>query len=167
MLHRLTSLRELDFRELMAVYAGSNQENASEMYPELSEGQAALQVEQDFYSYLRDCFFRTEGAYYAVWQLSGRYVSALRIEPYKDGVLLAALETAPDQRRKGYAEKLIRQVLASERKVYSHVGKQNLPSLKIHEKCGFQRTSEQAMYIDGSVNEKCCTLCFEIGNDVP
>lgn len=155
------SMPELDFSQLMAVYEEGNRENAAQLHPNLSEGQGLLQAEQDFYQYLRYEFFAAAGAYYAIWQENGKYCSALRIEPYKDGVLLEALETAPEQRRKGYGEKLMRAVLPMEKKIYSHVSKRNAASLGIHEKCGFRRISEQAVYIDGSVNNKCCTFCFE------
>jgi len=161
MLRIARSITELNFTHLMEVYAESNRENGEEFYPEMPEGQRLLQTEQDFYQYLRESFFKTQGAYYALWVEKGVYVSALRIEPYKDGVLLEALETAPEHRRKGYAKQMVTAVLAGEKKVYSHVGKRNLPSLRVHEACGFCRISEQAVYIDGSVNAKCCTLCFE------
>ena len=161
MLYIARSLGQLDFSKLMAVYEEGNLENAEDLYPELSKGQALLRAEQDFYQYLRESFFKTQGAYYAIWQENGNYVSALRIEPYKDGVLLEALESHPQHRRQGFAEKLKRAVLPMEKKIYSHVGKRNAASLAVHEKCGFRRISEQAVYIDGSVNQKCCTLCFE------
>ena len=159
MLYIARSLRELDFSRLMAVYAEGNAENAEDLYPEMSAGERLLRAEQDFYQYLREGFFPVQNAYYALWVEDGEYVSALRIEPYKDGVLLEALETHPEKRRRGFAEKLVKAVLAGERKVYSHVGKRNVPSLRVHEKCGFQRISEQAVYIDGSVNTKAWTLC--------
>lgn len=154
MLLIVRSMRELDFSLLMSVYEEGNLEKAA-------EGLGLLQVEQDFYQYLRYDFFKVPKAYYAIWQVNGEYVSALRIEPYKDGVLLSGLETAPCHRRHGYAGLLVKQVLSMEKKVYSHVSKQNLASLGVHEKCGFRRISEQAKYIDGSVNSKCCTLCYE------
>lgn len=163
MLYIARSLGQLEFSQLMTVYEEGNLENAEELYPELSKGQALLRAEQDFYQYLRESFFKTQGAYYAIWQENGCYVSALRMEPYRDGVLLEALETHPQYRRQGFAEKLIRVVLPMEKKIYSHVGKRNAASLAVHKKCGFQRISEQAAYIDGSVNDKCCTLCFEKG----
>ena len=159
MLYIARSMRELNFAALMEVYIEGNRENAAENYPDLPEGQGLLQAEQSFYQYLREDFFRVPGAYYAIWQEAGRYVSALRLEPYRDGLLLEALETAPEQRRKGYAEVLIRAALPGQGKVYSHVHKRNIPSLRIHEKCGFRRISEQAVYIDGSVNDRCCTMC--------
>lgn len=161
MLYIARTLKELNFSALMEVYSEGNRENAREKYPELPEGWGLLRAEQDFYLYLQDSFFRTSGAVYAVWVEDKKYVSALRLEPYKDGLLLEALETAPAYRRKGYAETLIRAALP-EGKIYSHVHKKNEPSLKLHEKCGFRRISEQAVYIDGSVNSRCCTLCREI-----
>lgn len=162
MLIIVKSLKELSFRRLMDVYEESNRENGMEFWPELSRGQQLLQAEQDFYQYLHDGFFTTHGAVYAIWEESGNYVSALRLEPYKDGLLLEALETAPGERRKGYAEKLIQAVQkrCGSTKIYSHVGKWNEASLKIHEKCGFRRILEYAVYIDGSVNNRSCTVCY-------
>lgn len=156
MLLVLKSLKELNFSSLMEVYIEGNLEKAD-------EGMTLLQAEQEFYGYLRDVFFTMPGAVYCVWQERGEYVSALRLEPYKDGWLLEALETEPRHRRQGYGERLIRQVLQLPEygKIYSHVHKKNLPSLRIHEKCGFCRISERAVYIDGSVNQEACTMCIQ------
>ena len=157
------SIRDLSFSKLMGVYIEGNLENAEEFYPDLPEGQKLMQAEQDFYQYLNEVFFRTSGAVYAIWEEQGAYVSALRLEPYRDGRLLEALETAPTSRRQGYGEKLIRAVQKqfSNQRIYSHVGKKNAASLRVHEKCGFRRISEYAVYIDGSVNRRACTLCWE------
>jgi RimJ/RimL family protein N-acetyltransferase len=157
------SLRDFSFSKLMDVYIEGNMENAEECWPELDDGQKLLRAEQEFYQYLTDVFFRTPEAVYAIWEERGNYISALRLEPYRDGHLLEALETAPTSRRQGYAEKLIRAVQEQfpNQRVYSHVGKKNVPSLRVHEKCGFRRISEYAAYIDGSVNQRACTLCWE------
>ena len=157
------SIRDLSFSKLMGVYIEGNLENAEEFYPDLPEGQKLMQAEQDFYQYLNEVFFRTSGAVYAIWEAQGSYVSVLRLEPYRDGLLLEALETAPPSRRQGYAEKLIRAVQEqfSNQRIYSHVSKKNAASLQVHEKCGFRRISEYAAYIDGSVNQRACTLCWE------
>ena len=154
---------QLRFGSLMEIYTEGNRENGSDRYGDLPPEQALLQAEQDFYQYLREVFFPAEGAVYAIWEVGGRYVSALRLEPYRDGLLLEALETMPCERRRGYAQKLILGVLEqySGTRIYSHVHKRNLPSLAVHEKCGFRRISEQAVYIDGSVNSRACTLCYE------
>ena len=157
------SIRDLSFSRLMEVYTEGNLENAEEFYPDLPEGQKLMQAEQDFYQYLNEVFFRTSGAVYAIWEEQGAYVSALRLEPYRDGRLLEALETAPSRRRQGYGVQLIKAVQEqfSNQRIYSHVGKKNVASLRVHEKCGFRRISEHAAYIDGSVNQRACTLSWE------
>ena len=163
MLYLAESMHKLDFRQLMDVYAEGNLENAREMFPQESEEQGILLAEQDFYQYLRECFFSTPGAFYGVWVVDGRYVSALRLEPYQDGMLLEALETKPECRGNGYAADLVSSVLKQlpGRRIYSHVSKRNKASLRVHEKCGFHRILEHAVYADGSVLSTSCTLCTE------
>lgn len=163
MLRLIQNMKQLPFSQLMTVYAEGNLENAQEFYPHETEHRQIFLAEQDFYTYLQEGFFPVEGAVYALWEAHGKYVSALRLEPYRDGLLLEALETMPACRGKGYAQALIQAVQRefSGVKIYSHVGKGNIPSLSVHEKCGFRRISEQAVYIDGSVNSRACTLCFE------
>ncbi len=150
MLYVANSLKELDFRALMDIYEEGNAEKGD-----------ILQAEQDFYQYLRETFFVIPNAYYCLWQECGKFLSALRLEPYKDGLLLEALETHPMHRRMGYATKLMQAALrhVEQGKIYSHVHKDNVASLKTHEKCGFQIISDVARYIDGSVNDQSYTLC--------
>ena len=160
-------LRYLDFRKLMELYAEGNRENAQAHYPHLEINQGILSAEDDFYGYLQDVFFRTKGAVYCIWEENKTYISALRLEPYRDGLLLEALETHPDYRRSGYAVKLISAVSAylaekGSYTVYSHVHKRNTASLKTHLATGFQRISDQAVYIDGSVTNNSCTMCLQI-----
>lgn len=166
MLKIYKSLRELDFGQLMAVYEEGNRENGQELYPGLPEGQQILRAEQDFYRYLRECFFPTEGAFYAAWEEDGRYIAALRLEPYQDGLLLEALGTAPGERKKGYAKALIGAVqewLAKQGsvRIYSHVSKRNAASLATHRACGFQIILDHAVYADGSVLADSYTMCYE------
>lgn len=165
MLIMATSLRQLRFSELMEVYADSNEEKASD-WPNLPRGFAVQLAEQEFRQYLQEVFFRTPGAVCAVWEINGKYVSALRLEPYQDGLLLEALETAPGARKKGYAASLIREVqkeLAASGavKLYSHIGKRNMASLKTHDACGFRQISDCAVYINGSVDYQCGTFLYE------
>lgn len=163
MLREFRSLRELPFGALMEVYAEGNAENGLDLWPDLSAGEQLLRAEQDFYQYLQQVFFRTAGAVYYGWEVNGKLCSALRLEPYRDGLLLEALETAPDHRRKGYAKMLVTAVLecTGGQRIYSHVGKKNIPSLRTHDACGFCCISQQAVYADGSVNDRCCTLLHE------
>lgn len=162
MLILATSLWQLRFGELMEVYADSIAEKASD-WPNLPHGYALTLAEQDFRQYLDEVFFRTPDALCALWEESGKYVSALRLEPYKDGLLMEGLETHPGERKKGYAAMLIAAVqrhLGSV-KIYSHVNKRNLASLRTHEKCGFVQISDHAVYINGSVDYRCCTLLYQ------
>lgn len=160
-----TSFRQLRFGELMEVYADANAKKVFD-WPNLPSGFALQLAEQDFRQYLQEVFFRTNGALCAVWEESGKYVSALRLEPYKDGLLLEALETAPAERKKGYAATLIREVQRylmeqGPVKLFSHVNKKNTASLRTHEKCGFSVISDHAVYISGSVDYRCCTYLYE------
>ena len=158
-------LQQLRFGQLMAVYEEGNRENAMDFFPDLSAGEQILRAEREFYQYLRDDFFQAEDAAYFCWQAGDVYVSALRLEKYRDGLLLEALETMPGKRGRGYASALVRAVqqlpeLAG-RKIYSHVGKRNEPSLRTHRACGFEIISDRAAYVDGSVNDRCYTLCYQ------
>ena len=81
-------LHEFTFGKLMEVYAEGNLENGQDLWPDETESRQNALAEQEFYNYLQQVFFRTNGAQYLVWEENGRYVSALRLEPYQDGLLL-------------------------------------------------------------------------------
>ena len=156
-------LHQLPFSRLMEVYAEANLEKAREDFSDFPLEARLRMAEADFYQYLGEVFFRTKGACYALWEEEGKFVSALRLEPYQDGLLLSALETAPAHRCRGYGKALVMAALDEMpgTKIYSHVSKTNLPSLRLHEACGFVRIRETAHYLDGSVNGKCCTFLYE------
>ena len=156
-------LSSLCFSKLMQVYREGNIENGSVRYPHLSVARQEAAAEQDFYQYLNEVFFCQENSLYAILQDNGEYIAALRMEPYCDGLLLCALETAPEQRSKGYATLLIRQVIQYLAKqgagtIYSHVSKRNIASLAVHRKCGFSIAADNAVFSDGSVNNRTYTL---------
>lgn len=155
--------RELSFPQLMAVYREADRKEGAGTFPEEPELRQLELAEEDFRRYLWEVFFRTPGAAYALWEEEGRYVSALRLEPYRDGLLLAGLETLPEKRGRGYGEKLVEAVqhLPQVSKLYSHVEKSNTPSLALHKKRGFRTISQTATYIDGSVTSRACTLMWE------
>jgi len=168
MLRLFYQIKDLNFGKLMTLYCESNSLNAQEQYRELDTNTAILRVEEGFYRYLQEDFFRVPDAVYAVWEENGVYITALRLEPYQDGLLLEALETHPEYRNKGFAKRLIQEVLRNLEKqgctvVYSHISKQNIASLKADLSCGVQRVSEQAVYIDGSVTNRACTMRYAAG----
>ena len=151
-------LADLDFPELMDVYIEGNLEKAEEY----GDG-GLLRAEREFYEYLRSDFFRQTGAFYAVWQSAGKMVSALRLEPHKDGWLLEALETAPDHRGRGFAKALMASTLEylDDGPVYSHVSKRNEASLRTHFACGFEKYLDYVVYLDGSVTNRGFTLKYD------
>ena len=167
MLYIAKRLRDLNFRQLMDIYEEGNLENAAENFPYEPENQWLLLAEQAFYQYLKECFFTSEDAVYAIWIVNNRYVSAARLESYRDGLLLEALETIPERRNHGTACALIWAVQAHLRaqgagKIYSHVSKRNPASIAVHEKCGFRKLYDYAVYADGSVDSYSRTYIYEV-----
>lgn len=159
------SLEELNFPELMRIYVEGNREHGMDLWPEKREDEQLRLAEQDFYSFLQERFFVKPEAVYMIWAVDGNYVSALRLEPNRDGLLLEALETVPEERKKGYAVTLISAVQEHLRssagiKVYSHVSKKNIASLKTHDRCGFDLYMDHSVRGDGSVNHNANTLCW-------
>ncbi len=164
MLQIITSHAQLDFGQLMQVYHQSLLKSGRENNPDFDENRQLLEAEQDFYLFLKS-FLREKGSVCAVWISEGKYVSALRAEPYRDGVLIEGLETAPTCRRQGYAKLLLRGILEylNERgaeKIYSHIQRDNIPSIRTHLSCGFVCICDYAAYIDGSVDHKSSTYLF-------
>jgi GNAT superfamily N-acetyltransferase len=163
MLHLVTSAKQLDFPALMNIYAESLKISARQEYPKEPPALGQLFAEQDFRGYLHDSFFQTDTAFCALWEAEDRMVAALRVEPYRDGMIVAGLEVAPDYRRKGYATMLLAEIAKTlrGRRIYSHVKKSNGSSLRVHEKCGFKVISQSAVYLDGSVMSDSYTLLLE------
>lgn len=160
------SLTQLDFDALMDIYVEGYRENGERLWPEKPEEDGMILVKREFHRYLMEQFFTKPGAVYAVWEVDGNYVSALRLEPYWDGLLLEALETRPEERKKGYAVTLIRAVQDWLRKqggfkVHSHVSEHNTASWRTHERCGFCRFMEHTVWLDGSVNSNAYTMLYE------
>ena len=157
-------MKDLNFDLLMEVYAEALEENWKDLYSELDRAEGLLQARQDFYQYLHQVFFATKGAFYAIYLDNGTYMSAVRFEPYKDGLLLEAVETAPSHRKKGYAYTLLHEALLHLRacgyqKIYSHISKKNTASIRLHTTCGFVKIADSATYIDGDVSNRAFTFC--------
>lgn len=167
MLEIFNYFHQIDFAQLAAVYEQSILQQAEEAPLTYSVNEGYLQARQAFYDFLRYGFFQTADVLYAVLAHQGRYLAALRLEPYQDGMLIEGLETAPEERRKGHATSLVHAVIDYLRNteysiLYSHVDKRNSESLKIHKTCGFERILEHAVFIDGSVRHDTCTLRLQI-----
>ena len=149
MLLKITDFSALDARKLMDVYAESNLDNTDYFYPELSDkAEAVRRVEADFLAFLRDEFFAADGSAYWVLEEDDAWIAACRTSRIEPGLFyLEALETRPDQRRKGYAVRLLNELTAALKadgafRLYDCVGKNNLASIRTHESCGFTIASD-------------------------
>ena len=81
-------------------------------------------------------------------------------------MLLSGLETTPDFRGRGCASCLLEHLLEviggqGIPRVYSHVRKDNSPSLAVHKKCGFAVYKTTAVYLDGSADSRSYTLLLD------
>lgn len=163
MLRVYASMSELPFGTLMEIYAQSNRDRGQQWLGE-PEGYRPVLAEQEFYAYLRQCFFTLPSARYFLWEEQDRAVSAVRCEGYRDGILLTALETAPDCRGKGYATSLLKAVLQylGKGKVYVHIERTNEASLAVHRRCGFVKIKSGARLLDGSYSREFHTFVVEL-----
>lgn len=149
MLHIITSYAELNGPRLMAVYAESNSENTEYFFPEIEDKALAVKkVEEGFLNFLRDEFFIGPGPAYYILEEAGEWVSALRMNELEPGFYyLEALETRPRFRRRGYAVRLLNEVIHHLKAegpfcICDCVDKENEPSVRTHLDCGFRIASD-------------------------
>jgi len=164
MLKIIRSMSDVNVEQLLDVYLQSNREIGEHNFPNDSAQQQLRKAQDLFISFLSDDFFCQKSSFYALWEHERRYMAALRVEPYCDGVIIAGLETALGARERGYASALLSDVINYLRstgckKVYSHVLKNNKVSLHIHSKYGFRLILEHARLLDGTVTQRYCTMC--------
>ncbi len=154
-------------RMVREVYPEGCIENAREKYPEREDLTEAIREEEDYFVGFLKRFMENERNQYYVWEVDGKWVSALRLTKLAGFYYLEALETAPEHRRNGYAAKLIDEVLAMLKThggvtIRSNVNKSNEASLATHKKCGFRielengvncLTGEERDYVYGMIYE--------------
>ena len=163
MLRRLDAFPQVDGRKLMDIYREGNVENAAYFYPDMEDKVQALErAEREFLHYLETDFFAKPGNVYWVLEEDGVWVSALRLSEIAPGdYYLEALETHPGFRRRGCGAKLLTAVLEELKpqgpfRLRDCVGKKNVPSLGVHEKCGFRIAAQDGLNcLSGEVNDRC------------
>lgn len=162
MLTIITRSEDLPFSSLMEVYEQSNRTHGANKYPHRDANEQLALAEQDLYEYLHDSLLN-KTAIVALWSSEGRCVAALRLEQYRDGLLLTSMETRPIDRKKGYATELVRAVVAAfvDQKIYSHIYSSNHASVALHEKCGFCRIASFAEFLDGSISNQAYTYLYQ------
>jgi len=149
---------------ITTIYSQTIHQNASDLYRNYSDYARRILAEEQYFDDLRD-FFRIPNGKLFVWKVDGKCVSALRSEPFLNGELITHLETAPDMRGKGYAGELLMSVIrflqkTGVREIYSHVSKQNVPSVAVHRANGFYVKTEYAKLLDGTVSRNYYTLQY-------
>ena len=167
MLKIISSAARLDMEQLLSVYRESVDINAMNLGHRFSDNERYLMAEVEFRSFWWDDFFKEDGAICALWIENARYVSALRLQRFNDGLLLTGLETATAFRNSGYAKKLLCAVIdylktSYEGNVYSHISVKNAPSIHLHQSCGFSRMRKAAVLLDGSVSWEYDTYVLKI-----
>lgn len=161
----------LDLGEFTAVYRGSALENCERMYPNEPEAPAALaRYEREHRAYMEGPFFREEGGVLFVEAEEGRYLSAVKLYPWKEPGRwhVEALETRPEERGKGYGARVLSGAVRTMEKagaveILSDVAKTNEASIRTHLRCGFRREAERWTEADGAVTDKRCTMVYRGG----
>ena len=164
MLIKITDPNGFDDYKMMAIYAEGNKENAEYFYPQTDKLEAIEKVERDFCRCIKNEFLNGTNIYY-VLEIDGVWVSALRLYCLGNNFYyLEALETMPQYRRKGYAVRLLTEVINDLKekgsfKICDSVGKKNTASLNTHKKCGFKIVSEDGYdYLQKEIDERCYGL---------
>ncbi len=168
MLLEFSTMSELECRRLVQeIYPEGCVENARYFHPELQDlSEAILEQENSFVDFLQKKFFPKDENTYYVLEVDGQWVSALRLTKLKDFYYLESLETPPLHRKKGYASRIVNEVIdllkqRGEVIIRDNVAKDNWASLATHKKCGFVTEHEKAInYLTGKVNEKAIGLIF-------
>lgn len=157
-------------RLVREVYHEAVWENVHEepLEPE-EETEALRREEQGFIDFFQTFLAQEKNRYY-VLEAAGRWVSALRLTRVRDFYYMEALETAPEEKRKGYAAHLINEVIRLLEKrgavtIRSNVHKTNIPSLAVHEKCGFVIEEENGTnHLTGKVSQRLYGMCYRQEN---
>ncbi len=153
MLTYISDIKNLPFFEICHVYGQSLERSTSEGF---------WQEKHGLYHELQSFITERKGIL-ALWRTEQGIESILRMEKYNDGYLIQSLETCPESRRKGFAFCLMTAVLEdcpSGTLLYSHVKKNNIASMHLHLKCGFQILTDMARLLDGTVSNRYATLCY-------
>lgn len=153
------SLDELRFEELAALYRYDLEVAGCEDGMCELDDDWFLEKRSQFRTYLSARFFSQPDClpdirpFYAIWEEDGRYVSAVRVNVYEQGLLLEALQTGEAWRKQGYATALLNAVLEylvqrGGFPVYAHVRNYKAYVHKMLERAGFRKILDYAVRKD-------------------
>ena len=153
-------------KKLMDIYRQSNIENIAYFFPDAGNEETGLaMVENSFMEFMEEFITREENRCY-IWEEEGEWLSALRVERFDGYWFLEALETRPDRRKRGYAERLMIAVIQRLRGygrviIRDSVSKNNEASIALHRKCGFFIETENGVdYPGGEPDAGCYGMAY-------
>lgn len=160
------------YRMVREIYAEASLENAQWRHPELVDYEEAVKEEEMLaMDFIRTFMQKEENKYY-VLESDGQWVSALRLTKINDFYYLEALETSAEHRKKGFATKIINEVILRLKErgrviIRSNVDKENLASLATHRKCGFEIEEENGInYLTGEQSEYVYGMLYPDKNSI-
>ena len=163
-----TMTEEEMYRMVHGVHSEGSIINAKWRHPEKEDLSREIQEEEQYFmTFLREKFFPQERNRYYVLEVDEHWVSALRLTKIDDFYYLEALETAPEQRKKGYGTQIIEEVIQLLKKrgpviIRSNVAKDNWASLATHQRCGFQIEEENGInYRNGEQRDTVYGLIYQ------
>ena len=155
MILTIRSVEDLSFMKLTELYKDNIESNRIKHYSKMGEIGGRFQAENDLYYYIKDVFFKQSNGTYLIYQCEDKYVSGLRFERYEDGVLLNALMTSKEYRRKGFASLLLHHLIQNvQDPIYSHIHCDNTASILLHKRFGFELLCDHSFLLDGSFSDE-------------
>ncbi|MBQ9969162.1 MAG: GNAT family N-acetyltransferase [Oscillospiraceae bacterium] len=162
------TMNDMQLQQLMKLYEDGNRINVPLAFPDCTDTEEGLRkIEEGFTQWLRDDFFPKEENTYYVLEEEGQWVSTFRLTKIDDFYFLEALHTPVALRRRGYAKKLMNEVIQYLKQrgsviLRDNVRKDNEASLAVHRQCGFTIEQEDGIdYLDGQTYPKCYGLIYE------
>ena len=151
MLNIVTHIDEGVITQLQAVYS----ESMNDLKVNFSND---LEMHTAYATFLKD-FIKNPKQIILVEEVNGVWVSALRaIETIETHWFLEAVETKPEERRKGYGKELLQHAIDylkrnGMKELSCTISKNNFKSQALHRKCGFLPTNEPPVNCWGELEE--------------
>lgn len=127
----------------------------------------AIEREKKYYANYLEHFFDNDNNDYYVLEDNNHWISAARITTSKECYYLEALETNPENRMKGFGEKLLLGIISSLEEngniiLRCNVGKNNIASYRLHRKCGFIIENENGLnFSTGEQRKEVYGMCYK------
>lgn len=156
MLLQVTTVHNNSLEQLFSVY--------EESMKDLQSRYASLEDMKASYADFLNEFLSIPNQYVLVEAAEGQWVSGLRAIETESGCwFLEAVETMPEERRKGHGRRLLLHTLdflksRGMQQAFCQISKNNIKSQKLHISCGFIPTEDPSIDPWGQLNDR--TILF-------